>query len=116
MTIKQAELHVHLEGTISPDLALKIAKRNLLTLPDGLISEDGTCYLSDDFLHFLKVYDVVADIIKTPLDYYDITYDYLKNCAKGGAIYVEMMYSPDHAENASGIASIEHLKELDISE
>lgn len=112
MTVKQAELHVHLEGTISPDLAQKIAKRNHLNLPDGLISEDGTSYLSDDFLHFLKVYDVVADVIKTPLDYYDITFDYLKNCAKGGAIYVEMMYSPDHAENASGIASIEHLKEI----
>ena len=112
MTIKQAELHVHLEGTISPDLAQKIAKRNQLTLPEGLISEDGTSYISHDFLHFLKVYDVVADVIKTPLDYYDITYDYLKSCALNGALYVEMMYSPDHAEKASGIASIEHLKEI----
>lgn len=109
MAIKQAELHVHLEGTISPALARQLAKRNKLTLPDGLISSDGQSYLSRDFLHFLSVYDVVADLIKTPLDYYDITFDYLQTCAKGGAIYVEMMYSPDHAEKASGIPSIEHL-------
>lgn len=109
MSIKKAELHVHLEGTIPPDLAKKLAKRNQLTLPEGLISDDGTSYPSNDFLHFLKVYDIVADVIKTPQDYYDITFDYLRANAQEDTLYTEMMYSPDHAENASGIPSIEHL-------
>ncbi|WP_133130956.1 adenosine deaminase [Legionella yabuuchiae] len=112
MSLKKAELHVHLEGTISPNLARTLAQRNNLPLPEDLISEDGTSYLSRDFLHFLQVYDVVADLIKRPQDYYDITYDYLRSCAEGGAIYVEMMYSPDHAEKASGIPSIEHLQAI----
>lgn len=109
MTLKKAELHVHLEGTITPQLAAQLAKRNKLTLPPGLVAADGISYLSKDFLDFLKVYDTLAAVIKVPQDYYDITFDYLKNNALQGAIYIEMMYSPDHAEQSSGIPSIEHL-------
>lgn len=109
MTLKKAELHVHLEGTITPVLAEKIAIRNKLTLPKGLVAADGTSYLSKDFLDFLKVYDTLAAVIKAPQDYYDITFDYLKSTAQHGGIYVEMMYSPDHAELSSGIPSAEHL-------
>lgn len=109
MAVKKAELHVHLEGTTSPTLAHRLAKRNQLTLPDGLLAEDGQSYFSRDFLHFLKVYDVLAALIKTPQDYYDITFDYLRSNALENTIYIEMMYSPDHAEQMSGIPSIEHL-------
>ena len=109
MNLKKAELHVHLEGTITPELAAKLAKRNKLTLPNGLVAADGTSYLSKDFLDFLKVYDTLAAVIKAPQDYYDITFDYLKANALEQAIYVEMMYSPDHAEQSSGIPSAEHL-------
>jgi len=109
MNLKKAELHVHLEGTITPELAATIAKRNKLTLPDGLVAADGTSYLSKDFLDFLKVYDTLAAVIKVPQDYYDITFDYLRSNALQGAIYIEMMYSPDHAEQSSGIPSTEHL-------
>jgi len=109
MTIKKAELHVHLEGTITPTLAHKLAKRNKLTVPDGLIDDDGKNYISADFLHFLKAFDTLADLIKAPQDYYDVTFEYLRDCARDDAIYIEMMYSPEHAEKISGIASIEHL-------
>lgn len=112
MTIKKAELHVHLEGTITPTMAHQLAQRNGLTIPEGLISADGQHYLSRDFLHFLSVFDTVAALIKTPQDYYDITFDYLKANALENTIYVEMMYSPDHAEQATGIPSIEHLHAL----
>ena len=109
MSIKKAELHVHLEGTISPELAHKLAKRNKLSIPSDLIAADGQSYLSRDFLHFLQVYDTLAALIKAPKDYYDITFDYLRANALENTIYVEMMYSPDHAEQSTGIPSIEHL-------
>lgn len=109
MKLNKAELHVHLEGSITPQLAEKIALRNKLTLPKGLVAPDGVSYLSKDFLDFLKVYDTLAAVIKLPQDYYDITFDYLKNSAEHQGIYVEMMYSPDHAELSSGIPSAEHL-------
>jgi len=112
MTIKKAELHTHLEGTIPPYLARDLANRNNIILPEGLISVDSKSYGYDDFLDFLKAYDSVAAVIKHPRDYYDITFDYLKNSALTGGIYVEMMYSPDHAEQASGIPSSEHLQAI----
>lgn len=112
MSIKKAELHVHLEGTIPPYLAKSIAQRNNYTLPEGLINAEGSGYNYSDFMAFLKAYDEVAGVIKKPVDYYDITFDYLKSCALTGGIYVEMMYSPDHAEQASGIPSGEHLQAI----
>lgn len=112
MSIKKVELHVHLEGTITPRLAHILAQRNHLTIPDGLISADGEHYVSHDFLHFLSVYDTLADLIKTPQDYYDLTLDYLRCRALEDTLYVEMMYSPEHAEKISGIPSIEHLYAL----
>lgn len=111
--VKKAELHVHLEGTIYPELARVLAKRNHLPLPPNLIAPDGKRYLFDDFLHFLKVYDVLADLIRVPQDYYDITFDYLKRNAADDVIYIEMMYSPEHAERVSGMASKEHLAAID---
>ena len=74
-----------------------------------MIAADNQSYLSRDFLHFLSVYDTLAALIKTPRDYYDITFDYLRANALENTLYVEMMYSPDHAEQVSGIPSIEHL-------
>src|SRR5260221_71748 len=108
MSIKKAELHVHLEGTITPEMAKKLAHRNQLPFPADLIDpNDQESYFSRDFLHFLSVYDTLAELIKTPQDYYDITFDYLRLRALEDVIYVEMMYSPDHAEKVSGIPSIE---------
>ncbi|KTD15964.1 adenosine deaminase [Legionella lansingensis] len=112
MTIKKAELHSHLEGTIPPWLAKKLAKRNKMTLPPALFSDDEHSYQYQDFLDFLKTFDKVAEVIRMPEDYYDITFEYLKMNAENDTIYIEMMYSPDHAEQASGIHSCEHLKAI----
>jgi len=94
--IPKAELHVHLEGTAPPELTRRIAKRNKLEIPLGTIGVDGR-YLWDDFLHFLRVYDQAASVIRSAQDYRDITYEYLASCAREGAIYVELTASPDHA-------------------
>lgn len=110
--VKKIELHNHLEGTAPPELIKKIGARNGFTLPQGVISDCSQHFKWDNFLAFLDVYEQASMVIKKPIDYYDITYDYLKRCAKEDAIYVEMMYSPEHAENASGIPSKEHLAAL----
>ena len=112
MTIKKAELHTHLEGTIRPGLAKKLAARNKLSFPENRLTEDGQSYVYRDFMEFLNTYDLIAGLIRKPEDYYDITFDYLQENAAANAIYTEMMYSPDHAEKTSNIPSSEHLQAI----
>jgi len=103
------ELHVHLEGTISPQLAKKIALRNKIQLNPHLYLADEQGYASDNFHHFLQNFDELSNIIRYPQDYHDIVYDYLQRCSLESTLYVELMYSPLHAEKMTGIPSKEHL-------
>jgi adenosine deaminase len=105
--LPKAELHVHLEGTAPPELVRRIAERNGVELPDRLLSAGGR-FRYTDFLDFLRTYDLSASVIRTRQDYRDITYEYLRDCAAGGAIYVELTASPDHAA-AVGLSEEEHL-------
>jgi adenosine deaminase len=105
--VPQAELHVHLEGTAPPELVQRLAQRNGIALPDQLLNEHGRFHYTD-FLHFLRTYDLSASVIRTARDYRDITYEYLRDCAAGGAIYVELTASPDHAR-AVGLSEVDHL-------
>jgi adenosine deaminase len=94
--IPKAELHVHLEGTAPPALTRRLAARNGLEVPPGLIGDNGR-YVWHDFLDFLRRYDEAASVIRTAEDYRDIAYEYLMACAQEGAVYVELTASPDHA-------------------
>jgi adenosine deaminase len=104
--IPKAELHVHLEGTAPPELIRRIAARNGVPLPARLLGSDGR-FRYTDFLDFLRTYDLAASVIRTGEDYRDITYEYLCSCARGGAIYVELTASPDHARLV-GLSDQEH--------
>ncbi|MGZ4179301.1 MAG: adenosine deaminase [Solirubrobacteraceae bacterium] len=106
--VPKAELHVHLEGTAPPELVSHIAARNGVDLPERLLGDDGR-FRYTDFLDFLRTYDLAASVIRTGEDYRDISYEYLCQCARGGAIYVELTASPDHAA-AVGLSDEEHLE------
>src|SRR6478736_9776504 len=105
-TIPKVELHVHLEGTAPPELVRRIADRNRLRLPEGLLAAPDR-FAWRDFLDFLRTYDLAASVIRTGQDYRDVTYEYLASCAAEGAIYVELIASPDHA-SAVGLTDEEH--------
>ena len=110
--IPKAELHVHLEGTTSPDLVRRLGERNGVALPPDMFHGDGTFHWRN-FIHFLEVYDAASSVICTPEDYRDVTYEYLASCAAEGAIYVEMMSSPDHAAEA-GMTYLDHLEGITV--
>jgi adenosine deaminase len=105
--LPKAELHVHLEGTAPPELVARIAARNGVPLPQRMLGEDGR-FRYTDFLDFLATYDLAASVIRTPMDYRDITYEYLCECARGGALYVELTASRDHGRMV-GLTDEEHL-------
>ncbi|MCW3002270.1 MAG: add [Conexibacter sp.] len=105
--IPKAELHVHLEGTATPQLVRRMAERNGIALPDGLFADDDT-FAWVDFLDFLRAYDDAASVIRTARDYRDVTYEYLTACAAEGAVYVELIASLDHGAKV-GLDDAEHL-------
>lgn len=92
--LPKAELHCHLEGAISPDLALRLGARHGLKL-DVAIDADGA-YVWRGFNEFLTAYDAVAHMAVTPADYGDILFDYYAHAAAQGLIYGEMFISLDH--------------------
>lgn len=106
MTIPKAELHVHLEGTATPDLVRRIAQRNRLDIPTGVFATPER-FAWRDFLDFLNTYNMVCSVIRSGEDYHDIAYEYLASCARDGAIYVELTASIDHAR-LSGMSDEEH--------
>ncbi|HKE80453.1 MAG TPA: adenosine deaminase [Solirubrobacteraceae bacterium] len=108
MTIPKAELHVHLEGTATPDLVRRIAQRNRLDIPEGVFATPDR-FAWRDFLDFLNTYNMVCSVIRSGEDYRDIAYEYLASCARDGAIYVELTASIDHAR-LSGMSDKEHFE------
>jgi adenosine deaminase len=104
--IPKAELHVHLEGTAPPSLVRRLARRNGVSVPEGVFKTEDE-FEWTDFLHFLRTYDLAASVIRTPQDYRDVAYEYLAGCAAEGAIYVEVIASPDHAA-AVGLPDADH--------
>jgi len=102
------DLHCHIEGAAQPDLVRELAKRNAIYLPESLFDERGD-FAWSNFLEFLNAYDLASSCIRTPLDYRDVTYEYLKSCAAEGAIYAEFFSSPDHAA-ANGISYGGHIE------
>jgi adenosine deaminase len=101
-----AELHVHLEGTAPPALIRRLAERNGIPVPDGIFAAPDR-FAWVDFLDFLRTYDRAATVIRTAEDYRDVTYEYLTACAREGAVYVELIASPDHAASV-GLPDDEH--------
>ena len=95
--LPKAEIHVHLEATISPDLCQKFATRNNIDLDKDLFKGQYS-YAWQDFYDFIKKYDIITSVISTPEDYRELTYNYLKECAAENVIYVEAMISSTHAK------------------
>jgi adenosine deaminase len=101
-----AELHVHLEGTAPPALIRRLAERNGVQVPEGVFATPDR-FAWSDFLDFLNTYNLAASVIRTAADYRDVTYEYLSACAREGALYVELIASPGHADSV-GLSDAEH--------
>ncbi len=94
-SIPKIELHVHLEGTMSPALVAQLARRNQLSLPAQLDLTTNTIYWRDLF-DFFSVFDACSNVIRTPDDITEVTYTYLADAARCGTLYVEITASPQN--------------------
>lgn len=101
--LPKADLHVHLEGTITPQMVKKLSAKNGVPVKHGLMNaaEDGYQWKDDgsardSLIAFVNAYDDACAVMKTAADYAEITYDYLHRAALEGCIYAEFGISADH--------------------
>ncbi len=100
----KVELHVHLEGSIRPETALKLAARNGVSLPADTVEGLREWCTFRDFPHFVEVYVAISQCIKTPDDLELIMREFLEGQKVQNVLHSEVTYTASTVEKYSGIA------------
>ena len=100
--LPKCELHVHLEGTLSPELKLVLAQRNGIALGQTTVAEIEATYQFDSLTSFLAVYYPAMNVLQTADDFFDLAYNYLTKAASQGVRHAEMFFDPQ-AHTSRGV-------------
>lgn len=88
------ELHVHLEGAVSPAALLAAARRNGFALPVQTVEELAEFMRFRDFEHFVEAWFATTPALQTEEDYRELVLDYARRAQAHGAVYLEAIFSP----------------------
>jgi len=94
VTLPKIELHVHLEGSIRPATLLELARHNGASLPADSVEGLEKLYEFTDFNHFVEVWILTTNCLRTGDDFRRVVVDYAAEAASFGAVYVEGIFSP----------------------
>ncbi len=92
--IPKAELHVHIEGTMEPELIFKLAQRNNISLKHNSVDALRTAYNFNNLQEFLDIYYQGANVLIHQQDFYDLTMAYLRKCRDENIIHTEIFFDP----------------------
>ena len=98
----KAELHLHLEGTLEPELKFELAARNGVALPYRSAVEMRAAYDFDDLASFLAVYYEGMSVLLREQDFYDLAAAYFRKAASQGVVYAEVFFDPQ-AHTSRGV-------------
>jgi adenosine deaminase len=101
--IPKAELHLHIEGTLEPELKFILARRNGVDLPYASSAEIRAAYDFDDLPSFLAQYYEGMSVLLTEEDFYDLTWAYLQKARSQNVLYAEIFFDPQ-AHTSRGLA------------
>lgn len=97
--LPKAELHMHLEGSLEPELMFQLAERNRIQLPWDSVETLRKAYNFNNLQEFLDIYYQGANVLQTEQDFYDLTWAYLQKCEEQNVIHVEPFFDPQtHTE------------------
>ncbi|GAA0590749.1 adenosine deaminase [Streptomyces crystallinus] len=102
MPLPKAELHLHIEGTLEPELAFELAARNGVRLPYADTEELRKAYLFDDLQSFLDLYYSLMAVLRTEEDFEALAEAYLARAAAQGVRHAEIFFDPQ-AHTARGV-------------
>lgn len=92
--LPKVELHLHIEGSLEPELLFNLAKRNQIDIPYDSPEALRKAYEFDDLQSFLDIYYQGASALQTEQDFYDLTWAYLERCQHDNVIHTEIFFDP----------------------
>lgn len=92
--LPKAELHLHLEGTLEPDLKLKLAQKNKVDIGQETIEEIKASYQFDSLPSFLNIYYPAMNVLQDEEDFYELAMAYLKKAKEHGVKRAELFFDP----------------------
>lgn len=105
--LPKVELHLHIEGSLEPELMFELAKRNGVKLAYASVEEARNAYQFEDLQSFLDIYYQAADVLITERDFFDLTWAYLQRCKADNVIHTEIFFDPQtHTERGVAFETV----------
>ena len=101
--LPKAELHLHIEGSLEPELMFRLAKKNQIEIPYKDIENVRRAYNFTNLQTFLDIYYAGANVLITQDDFYDLTWEYILKCVEDNVIHTEIFFDPQ-THTARGVA------------
>lgn len=92
--LPKVELHLHIEGSLEPELLFELAQRNNIDIPYESPQALRKAYEFEDLQSFLDIYYQGANALRTEQDFYDLTWAYLERCKADNVIHTEIFFDP----------------------
>ncbi|HAZ14926.1 MAG: adenosine deaminase [Bdellovibrionales bacterium GWA2_49_15] len=97
--LPKAELHLHIEGSLGPELMMKLAKRNKIKLKYQSLDDIRAAYQFSNLQSFLDIYYEGAQVLVCEEDFFDLTWEYLLRCKEDNVVHAEIFFDPQtHTE------------------
>ena len=97
--LPKAELHLHIEGSLEPELMFEIAKRNNIKIPFKNINEVRIAFNFYNLQSFLDIYYQGAKVLIKEQDFFDLTWSYMLKCKENNIVHTEIFFDPQtHTE------------------
>lgn len=92
--LPKAELHLHIEGSLEPELMFRLAKKNHIDIPYDSVEDVRRAYNFTNLQSFLDIYYAGANVLITQDDFYDLTWEYILKCVEDNVIHTEIFFDP----------------------
>jgi len=103
----KAELHIHIEGSLEPELIFELARRNGVSLPFASVTDLRAAYAFTDLQSFLDIYYAGASVLLKEVDFFDMGMAYFKRAAADHVVHAELFFDPQtHTDRGVPMASV----------
>ena len=92
--VPKTELHLHIEGTLEPELMFDLAKRNNIKIPYSNVNEVKSAYNFSNLETFLNIYYEGSKVLINEKDFFDLTWSYAVKCREDNIVHTEIFFDP----------------------